>query len=364
MSLKFHLLALCLLGAGLIGVAEGQEVDLDDFVVTGHAGRLGEDCFRLTYPMDWSNGAIWFEEAIDIGGSFAMELEMMFGCQDEIGADGIVFVFSPYQGLTGYSGEGMGFAGLQPSLGIEIDTWENDHLADPIEDHVALLQDGFVHHHYNLVGPIKIKNVEDCLLHKVHIRWDADRHLLQMSLDGQQVIAHRIDLVQEVFQGSPKVFWGVTAATGRYNNRQEICFKRLEFTPSLEGLAFSPSLKQRLIKGEVRTLKDVEFQSGSDLLLQASHPELQKLVHLLRENPEMDLDIEGHTDSAGSEEVNKRLSLKRAAAVADYLVTQGIARKRLHVKGIGERFPVADNSTPEGRKRNRRVDIRLFKRMV
>jgi len=48
----------------------------------------------------------------------------MFGCDDMGGADGIVFAFTPYQGMTGYQGEGMGFAGLRPSLGLEIDTWK------------------------------------------------------------------------------------------------------------------------------------------------------------------------------------------------------------------------------------------------
>jgi peptidoglycan-binding protein ArfA len=71
------------------------------------------------------------------------------------------------------------------------------------------------------------------------------------------------------------------------------------------------------------------------------------------------IDIEGHTDSTGSEETNLKLSRERAAAVGDFLVTQGIAQTRMTTKGLGPADPVASNDTAEGRAKNRRVEIVL-----
>jgi outer membrane protein OmpA-like peptidoglycan-associated protein len=69
------------------------------------------------------------------------------------------------------------------------------------------------------------------------------------------------------------------------------------------------------------------------------------------------LTIEGHTDSTGSADFNQTLSEKRADAVRDYLVNQGLDGGSLSAQGLGMDNPVADNSTPEGRQRNRRVEI-------
>lgn len=69
------------------------------------------------------------------------------------------------------------------------------------------------------------------------------------------------------------------------------------------------------------------------------------------------LRVSGHTDSTGSESYNQELSQRRAQSVADYLVTQNVARERLYVVGMGESQHIADNSTPEGRAANRRVEL-------
>ena len=82
----------------------------------------------------------------------------------------------------------MGFAGLYPSLGIEIDTWQNFHLADPYEDHVALLRDGYVDHYSSVAGPILIKNVEDCKFHKLHVSWNHQQKSLTIAIDNEKVV--------------------------------------------------------------------------------------------------------------------------------------------------------------------------------
>ena len=73
----------------------------DDFFVTGDARLSDNGCFQLTYPMDWSSGGIWYRDSIDLSASFTMELKLMLGCEDVGGADGMVFVFSPYLGAAG-----------------------------------------------------------------------------------------------------------------------------------------------------------------------------------------------------------------------------------------------------------------------
>ena len=80
----------------------------------------------------------------------------------------------------------------------------------------------------------------------------------------------------------------------------------------------------------------------------------------MKKHPNKRIRVEGHTDSQGSETYNKTLSFKRAQAVKRYLVSQGIAAQRIEVMGYGESQPVADNTTPEGRQLNRRVEVKLI----
>jgi len=86
---------------------------------------------------------------------------------------------------------------------------------------------------------------------------------------------------------------------------------------------------------------------------------LNAVATVLNGFPETDVLIAGHTDSTGSAEYNQRLSERRAAAVMHYLVSQGVDPRRIDARGFGERYPVADNSTEQGRAMNRRVEIRI-----
>ncbi|MBN2283836.1 MAG: OmpA family protein [Deltaproteobacteria bacterium] len=77
----------------------------------------------------------------------------------------------------------------------------------------------------------------------------------------------------------------------------------------------------------------------------------------LQDNPELRIKITGHTDSAGPDEYNRMLSMKRAEAVKEYLVSMGIAGERIETEGMGETSPIASNDTAEGRSKNRRVEL-------
>lgn len=99
------------------------------------------------------------------------------------------------------------------------------------------------------------------------------------------------------------------------------------------------------------------FQTGKSNLSSASMVDLSKFASSVANNPDTDVTIYGHTDNTGSRAVNEKLSLDRALAVSNYLVGQGINRTRITTEGLAYDSPVADNSTVEGRARNRRVEI-------
>jgi OmpA-OmpF porin, OOP family len=86
---------------------------------------------------------------------------------------------------------------------------------------------------------------------------------------------------------------------------------------------------------------------------------LDRLIAFLKENPDKKVELEGHTDSVGTEQYNQGLSERRAASVKDYLTKRGVAAGRIATRGFGETKPIADNKTAEGRAKNRRVEIKV-----
>lgn len=113
-------------------------------------------------------------------------------------------------------------------------------------------------------------------------------------------------------------------------------------------------------KGQTIRINNIFFDFGDYNLLNESYPELNRLADFLNENPEKNISIIGHTDNIGTVQDNTTLSLKRANAVAEFLVNKGIEKKRLFVKGMGALKPIAPNSTEEGRQQNRRVEFTIL----
>lgn len=110
-------------------------------------------------------------------------------------------------------------------------------------------------------------------------------------------------------------------------------------------------------RGLVVNMGDVLFDTGKADLRQAAREALARLAGVVSNYPSLHLDIEGHTDSTGSANFNQTLSEKRANAVRDYLISQGLSPDSLTAVGLGQDNPVADNSTAAGRQQNRRVEI-------
>lgn len=110
-------------------------------------------------------------------------------------------------------------------------------------------------------------------------------------------------------------------------------------------------------RGLIANMSDVLFKSGSFELLPGARERLAKVSGIVLAYQGLRLAVEGHTDSIGSDDYNRRLSEQRANAVRDYLVQQGIASDAITASGFGKSEPVATNDTPEGRQQNRRVEL-------
>lgn len=122
----------------------------------------------------------------------------------------------------------------------------------------------------------------------------------------------------------------------------------------------SPSLSAVAIKKKIDDLfvgKTVTFQTDSAVILPEGLVLLNAVVPILQDDPKALFEIGGHTDNAGSEQKNQLLSERRAKAVAEYLISKGVAAHRLWARGYGASQPIADNMTVEGRAHNRRIEF-------
>ena len=102
---------------------------------------------------------------------------------------------------------------------------------------------------------------------------------------------------------------------------------------------------------------DVLFDFDKSVIKAAYYGELDRWVDFFQDNPEITAEIYGHADSTGPTVYNQKLSERRAKAVVDYLVGKGVDSSRLSPVGFGETKPIAPNATPEGRQKNRRVEV-------
>ena len=115
-----------------------------------------------------------------------------------------------------------------------------------------------------------------------------------------------------------------------------------------------------LVKGNTATINNLFFDLGKATLKPESEPELKRILQVMKENTALVIEISGHTDNTGSDEINNKLSLERANAVKENLLKGGIDQARIKTRGYGKSKPKADNATEEGRQINRRVEIEIL----
>ena len=140
---------------------------------------------------------------------------------------------------------------------------------------------------------------------------------------------------------------------GRYMDNQEAALQQA--VAGVEGASI-----QRQANTIALTFKsDVMFDVNSSSLKPGAYDEINRVANVLSQYPQTRLTISGHTDSTGSEDYNLQLSQRRADAVKNALVGQGVSAARMNTIGYGEANPIADNSTEHGRQLNRRVEVRI-----
>src|SRR5690606_23989072 len=122
-----------------------------------------------------------------------------------------------------------------------------------------------------------------------------------------------------------------------------------------------PEVSVEIIKQLNDYSKTILFDLGKATIRKESYAVLQNIADIMKEYPNANFEIEGHTDSQGSDALNDKLSNDRAASVRDYLTTIGMDGNRLTSIGYGESKPIATNATKAGRQQNRRVEISLKK---
>ncbi len=173
------------------------------------------------------------------------------------------------------------------------------------------------------------------------------------------IARHGVKKVYQGFQyGSYKLnsggkeYWAIVEV---YNNGESYCVAVIENDDPKSNINASELLNSLNRDGKIALY--INFEKGKAALSKESYGNIEEIVKLLQENPFLKLNIEGHTDNTGTPVQNKLLSEKRAEAVKEAIVKQGINPDRLNAIGWGQEKPIAENSSEEGMRKNRRVEL-------
>ncbi|HEX9803992.1 MAG TPA: OmpA family protein [Gammaproteobacteria bacterium] len=148
----------------------------------------------------------------------------------------------------------------------------------------------------------------------------------------------------------------VGGAIGNAMDKKEEKIRQISAESDAKGMEVE-RLREDLLRVSVSSEASFGFDRAD--LRPEFKPTLDKVAAVLRDDPNVRITIIGFTDSVGTEEYNQRLSMRRAQATADYLVSRGVSQSQILVQGLGEAEPRASNDTAEGRAQNRRVEIYL-----
>jgi len=161
--------------------------------------------------------------------------------------------------------------------------------------------------------------------------------------------------------GTGAVVGAGVGALGTYIWSQNMERQKREMEQATQGTGIAVTQTQdNQLKLDIPS--DISFAVGRSDIQSNFAPVLDRFAEGLRNNPNTDVRIIGHTDNTGSDAVNNPLSLERAASTRNYLTGRGIDGRRISIEGMGERQPIATNETADGRSRNRRVEIYVGER--
>ncbi|MGC4101595.1 lectin-like domain-containing protein [Ferruginibacter sp.] len=199
------------------------------YTVNGSATQTACNAYTLTPAAGGQSGSVWNNNKINLTQSFDFKFDVWLGSPQPggAGADGIAFVLQPISTSVGSSGNGMGYSGITPAVGVTIDTYQNSSPDnDPSYDHIAIQLNGDINHNSanNIAGPVTAVNgsndIEDAAWHTMRVQWDAATTTLSIYIDGSLRVSAVRDLVNTVFAGNPMVYWGFTGSTGGEFNLQ------------------------------------------------------------------------------------------------------------------------------------------------
>lgn len=161
--------------------------------------------------------------------------------------------------------------------------------------------------------------------------------------------------------GTGAVVGAGVGALGTYIWSQNMERQKREMEQATQGTGIAVTQTQdNQLKLDIPS--DISFAVGRSDIQSNFAPVLDRFAEGLRNNPNTDVRIIGHTDNTGSDAVNNPLSLDRAASTRNYLTGRGVDGLRISIEGMGERQPIATNDTAQGRSRNRRVEIYVGER--
>ncbi|PCJ82199.1 MAG: hypothetical protein COA49_01510 [Bacteroidetes bacterium] len=223
------------------------------YTLQGDAVSGGGNCYVLTDSVGGQVGAVWYDELINLEEAFDLQFKMNFG-DNPNGADGMVFVMQTQGPLAiGNTGDGIGFEGFTPSLGIEFDTYWNQSNGDILEDHIGIISDGSVSHLNStaIAGPVAASSIgadiEDGNDHSIQITWDPVLKEIKVFFDCEFRLVASVDLINYIFGGETSVTWGFTSSTGGANNVHTVCLYE-NATPSGDVI-LCPGQSSQLISG-------------------------------------------------------------------------------------------------------------------
>lgn len=199
--------------------------------------------------------------------------------------------------------------------------------------------------------------------------------MLTDSKSGEPIIFAKIEVID--LELSQVIATGLTDTAGTYEIKipkkkdygVELTAKDYLFFVEIANLSQKQVVESKVTAnfqldkidvGAKMVLDNIFFETNKATIKPESTTELERLANLLIENPTIRLEISGHTDNVGSYRANQKLSESRAKSVVDYMVSKGVGSSRLEYKGYSFNQPIADNSTAEGRSKNRRVEFKVL----
>ena len=216
--------------------------------VIGSAQVLDNNCFLITPAVNDQSGGVWYDSAIDLSNDFTIYYQSYFGSNDSDGADGMALVIKQdFNPIIGDPGAYVGYGGIDQSLIVEFDTFQNnggadqgpEAFSDPTYDHIAIMKNGVADHasSSNLAGPIQASissvNIEDGVDHDVKIEWVSSSQTLNVYFDCNLRLSITEDFKNTIFEGDSSVYFGFVGSTGGLNNIHRVCFNSISFIENL-----------------------------------------------------------------------------------------------------------------------------------